>query len=145
MSMQQIMKWGNDFPRIGGRECLTLSHWGKPIKTVNYPFLVFFPNILFLLEFGLGSNCIGMERVWENNLNQEEYPFLKNVFLLHGKENTKKCMPIPSCIHVFIFHHILGRDKTYLIIHPSRSQFFFPQCACPVHHMALTKMFWSIF
>ena len=33
-------------------ECLTLSHWVKPIKTVNYPFLVFLPNHLFLLEFG---------------------------------------------------------------------------------------------
>ena len=28
-------------------------------------------------------------------------------------------MPIPSCIHVFIFPHILGSYGTFLIIHPS--------------------------
>ena len=36
-------------------EFLTLSHWRKTIKTVNYPFLIFFPNHLFLPEFGWGS------------------------------------------------------------------------------------------
>ena len=41
-----------------------------------------------------------------------------------SKESTKKCMPIPSCIHVFIFPHILGSGGTFLIIHPSHFQFF---------------------
>ena len=36
-----------------------------------------------------------------------------------SKENTQKRMPIPSCIHVFIFPDVLGSDGTCLIIHHS--------------------------
>ena len=60
-----------------------------------------------------------------------------------SKGNTQKRMPIPSCIHIFIFPHILGSGGTFFIIHPSRFQFF-PHGACLVHHLALTKMLWSI-
>ena len=59
MSMQLKMRWGNDFPKDMGEGMLTLNQFGKshvslgnPIKTVNYPFFVFLPNHLFLLECG---------------------------------------------------------------------------------------------
>ena len=55
-----LKRWGHDFLRIrGGRGIQTSEAMGKnqlskgkPIKTVNYPFLVFFPNHLFILEIG---------------------------------------------------------------------------------------------
>ena len=63
---------------------------GKPIKTVNYPFLVFFPNILFLPEFDWGSSWMGMRRVWEKKLNWEEHPFLKkHVFTSWERKQQK--------------------------------------------------------
>ena len=40
---------------------------------------------------------MGMGRVWEKNRI--------------GQESTQKRMPIPSCIHVFIFPHILGERR----------------------------------
>ena len=41
-----------------------------------------------------------------------------------SKENTQKRMPIPSCIHVFTSPHVLGRGRTFFIIHPLCFQFF---------------------
>ena len=60
-----------------------------------------------------------------------------------SKEKTQKCIHIPSCIHVFIFPHVLESGGTFFIIHPSRFQFF-PHGACPVHQLALTETLWSI-
>ena len=59
-----------------------------------------------------------------------------------SKENTQKCMPIPSYIHIFIFPRVFWSDETFFIIHPSYFQFF-PHGACRVHHLALTKTLWS--
>ena len=59
------------------------------------------------------------------------------------KETPKNVFPFPSCTHVFIFPHVweaVGRFD-----HPSFTfSVFFPRCACPVHHLALTEMLWSI-
>ena len=60
------------FPKDKGGNIETFEPMGKsqmlkgePIKTVNYPFLVFSPNHLFLSEIGRGSYYMGMGRVLE--------------------------------------------------------------------------------
>ena len=74
-----------------------------------------------------------MEReAYGKNLNWAEHPFLKNVFWIHGQENTQKCMLIPSRINVFIFprvfifiHGELSCSETFLCVYPSRFSCFF--------------------
>ena len=59
------------------------------------------------------------------------------------KETPKNVFPFPSCTHVFIFPHVLGSGGCF--DHPSfMFSVFFPRFACPVHHLALTEMLWSI-
>ena len=61
---------------------------GEPLKTINYPFLVFFPNHLFLPEIGWGSYCMGMGRVWEKN-DLGRAPILEKCVLTSWEKNPK--------------------------------------------------------
>ena len=49
-----IKRWGHDFTRNKGRNIQTLEPYvkGKPHKAVNYLFLSYLPNHLFLGEIG---------------------------------------------------------------------------------------------
>ena len=132
---------------------------GKPIKTVNYPFLVFFPNLLFLPEFGWGSYCMGMGRVWEKIWIGQSTQFWKKCYDFIGKKTLKNVCPFP---HAFTFSSSLtfwGAARRFwssilhshgalmqLNLHGFLSFTFsvFPHDACPFHRLALTKTLWSI-
>ena len=110
MSMQQIMRWGHDFLRIRGGY-LTFGPVGKsqmskgePIKNVNCPFLVFFPNHSFLPEIGWGSYCMGMGRVWEKIRIGQNTHYWKMCFDFMGKKTPKNICPFP---HAFTFSSFL--------------------------------------
>ena len=120
MSMQQIMRWGHDFLRIRGvwGGCLTWSNGGKPIKTVNYQFLVFFPNLLFLPEFGWGSYCMEWEE-YGKNFELGRAPIPEERVLTSWEKAPRKCMSIPSWRNVFHFPSHVGSCGTFWIIDPS--------------------------
>ena len=83
MSIQQIMRWGHDFLRIRGGGCLTLSHGGKPIKTITTHFLSFSPIIYFC------KNLVEAVIAWE----WEEYG---KKFELGRAPIFEKCILTPS-------------------------------------------------
>ena len=81
------MTWGHDFLRIreggifkpSGPMGKSQMSKGKHIKILNCPFLVFFPNHLFLpeeVEVVITWECEEYGKI----LNLEEHPFLKNMF-----------------------------------------------------------------
>ena len=110
---------------------------GKPIKTVNYPFLVFFPNHLFLLE------VVEVVITWE----WEEYgkkfelgraPIFEKHVLTPWASKNPKTLPILPCIHVFHFGTtILSLDVSSL--RPPK----FPVCIhsrfCSLLHFSLGR------
>ena len=52
MSMQQIMRWGHDFPKDKEGEIFNLwGQWEKPSNN-QLPFLSHSPNHLIMLEIG---------------------------------------------------------------------------------------------
>ena len=66
MFMQQIMRWGHDFPKDKEGEIFNLcGQWGKAKcqrenpSNPQVPILSFVPNHLILLEIGWVSYCNG--------------------------------------------------------------------------------------
>ena len=99
---------------------LTLSHWGKTIKTVNYPFLVFFPNHLFLPE--VVDVVITWE--WEEYGQQFELsraPIFEKCFLTPGASKNPKTYAHSTMDPRFSLPHVFGA--------PGHSPFTFQQCS----------------
>ena len=113
MSMQQIMRWGNDFLRIRG-VIQTFGPMGKDkCKRENpsncqLPILSLMPNHLILPEIGWVSYCMGWARYGSPNLNLRKHPFLGKRFLTYGASYCPKMLPIPLGIHVFGIPHDFG-------------------------------------
>ena len=147
MSMQKIRRWGNYFPRIRGRECLNLSHWGKnPSKLSATLYLSFSPTIYFcqnLVEVVIAWNGKSMGKI---RIGKSTH-FWKTCFDLMGKKTPKNVCPFPHAFMFSSFLTFLESCWTFLIIHPSFVWSShatelpvcfilcvfscFPHCACP--------------
>ena len=95
---------------IGGRgiiqtlELIVLSQ--RPISypwTLNCPFFLMHPVILFFQELVEVVNALGMKRYRSEFHIGESHQFLKIVFFPVVQENTQKCVPKPFLTHVFLF------------------------------------------
>ena len=95
MSMQQIMRWGNDFLRIGGYSNLWANgekpnFKGRTHQNCQLPFLSYSPNHLLLPEIGWVGYCMGWARYENPNSNWISHQFLENMFWLLGQVKSQK-------------------------------------------------------
>ena len=87
MSMQQIMRWGHDFPKdkeggifnLWGQWGKAKCQWENP-SNCQLPFLSHSPNHLVLPEIGWVGYCMGWVRYDNPNSNWRIHQFLGNAF-----------------------------------------------------------------
>ena len=145
------MRWGHDFPKDKGEGMLTLSQFGerpcvmgKTHQNCQLPFfLAFFPTIYFF------QNVVEIVIAWKGkSMGKFELgrapSFKCRVLTLWARKNTQNHMPFFSCVHVFVWIHVLGamgrlahpslfslrvqalRHMSSSCVHPSRSVSVFP-------------------
>ena len=136
MSMQQIMRWGHDFPKDKKGEIFNLwGQWGKPNlngrthQTINYLSCLIHPIISFCRKLVEVVIAWGWEeyrhefRIWGKPI------FWGKLFLNFGARKHWKCMPIFPYTHVlhFLMQGKLGSCFTFtfllifLVLHAQKS------------------------
>ena len=95
--MQQIMRWGHDFPRIGRGGMLNLEPLSKTHKKYQLPlFLSFSPTIHFY------QNLIEVVTAWKGKTmgkNSSRAPILEErVLNPWARKNPKNVLPFPHAL-----------------------------------------------